>query len=137
MSENNGGNTGDFRDVQGRFLPGNPGKPIGAKSKTPRAVLQKIEAMEAGAVQKLWEGVCLGEQWAVEFVLKKLLPADRTIALENFDTSNLKDAIIAGDVSPAEAKTLAAVLKNLNEIESLDAIKTRLEELEQAVSSDE
>lgn len=131
MSDNIRLNTG--RDALGRFAKGNSGRPLGVKNKTPRAVLNQIRAMEQGAIQKLWEAVCMGEQWAISYVLSKLLPAGRTIEFEGFSTDDLKDALINGDISAEEGKALVSVLKNLREIESLDEIKVRLEDLEAAL----
>lgn len=126
-----------FRDDRGRFLPGSGGRPLGAKNKVPRSVLAQIQAMGDGAVQKLWQAVCLGESWAIQLVIQKILPAGRQIALEGFTADDLRDALINGDLDPVEAKTLSAVLKNLREIEDLDEIKAKLEELQQAVKGDE
>lgn len=131
MADNIRGNSG--RDVAGRFAKGNPGRPIGVKNKTPRAVLAQVRAMEEGALQKLWQAVCNGEQWAISYVLSKLLPANRSIEFEDFSVADVKEALTHGDISPDEGKSLVSVLKNIREIESLEEIKERLEELEMAV----
>lgn len=125
------------RDSLGRFAKGNSGRPYGSKNKASREVLNKVKAMEEGAIQKLWEAVCLGEQWAVTFVLSKLLPNGRTIELEGLTTKDLQDALTCGDISPEEGRTLATILRNLNEIESFDEIKEKLEELESMVKGNE
>jgi len=132
-------NIGSFteRDSLGRFAKGNSGRPFGAKNKASREVLNKVKAMEEGAIQKLWEAVCLGEQWAVTFVLSKLLPNGRTIELEGLTPKDLQEALTCGDISPEEGRILVNILKNLNEIESLDQIKEKLEELEGMVKGNE
>tara|TARA_B100000780_G_scaffold188715_1_gene132694 strand:- start:1994 stop:2395 length:402 start_codon:yes stop_codon:yes gene_type:complete len=124
------------RDSNGRFTKGSPGRPIGSKNKTPRAVLNRIKAMDEMAIQKLWEAVCLQEKWAIEYVLNKILPASRTTELEGLTPDDLRAAITEGDISPDEGKSLSAIIKNLKEIESLDEIKERLDDLE-AVTKDE
>ena len=127
------------RDSLGRFAKGNSGRPFGAKNKASRAVLDKVKAMEQGAIEKLWDAVNSGQQWAVTFVLSKILPAGagRAIDFEEFTAKDLKEALTCGDISPDEGKTLVSILKNLHEIESLDEIKERLEELENMVKGNE
>lgn len=122
----------EYKDSKGRFMSGNPGRPLGSKNKTPRAILNQIKAMDQMAIQKLWEAICLQEKWAIEYVLNKILPASRTVELEGFTPADLGTAIIEGDISPEEGKSLAAILKNLREIESLDDIRARLDDLEAA-----
>ncbi len=131
MTDNKQGIT-EYKDSKGRFTSGNPGRPLGSKNKTPRAVLNQIRAMDEMALKQLWAAVCLQEKWAIEYVLNKILPASRTIELEGFTPDDLRAAITEGNISPDEGKSLAAILKNLSEIESLDEIKERLDDLEEA-----
>lgn len=133
MSDNQRQFTG--RDTKGRFSYGNAGRPLGVKNKTSRAVLERVRAMEDGAIEKLWASVGLGEQWAITFVLSKLLPATRVVEFEGFTWNDLRDALTHGDISPEEGRTLTTVLKNICEIESFEDVKERLEELESMVKS--
>jgi hypothetical protein len=121
------------RDPLGRFLPGNGGRKRGSKNKLPRHVLAQVQAMGDQAVAQLWHAVLRGEPWAIQAVLAKILPADRMVAFENFSVEDLKDAITEGDISPSEGKVLAAVLRDIAEVESLDEIRARLQELEEHV----
>lgn len=123
MTDNLRKNT--VRDSQGRFTNGNHGRPLGAKNKTPKAVLKQIQAMEQAAVQKLWEAVCSGEKWAVEFVLSKILPAQRTIEMENLSAKDVKQALQDGDITPEEARTMTLALKPLMELESFELWQER------------
>lgn len=136
MSENSGDNT-DFRDNRGRFVKGNPGKPVGARNKLPKITMKRIEAMGDAALEQLWAAIHRSESWAIQLVLQKILPADRMVEFENFTPDDLKEALSNGDISGSEAKALCAVLRDLAEVESLDEIKARLAELEQHVREDE
>ena len=131
MTENQGNST-ELRDKQGRFAKGNSGRPLGSRNKTPRAVLNQIKAMDQMAIQKLWQAVCMHEKWAIEFVLNKILPVSRTVELEGLTPDDLRAALSEGDISPDEGKNIAAILKTLREIESLDEIRERLDDLEAA-----
>lgn len=132
MTDNQQNNTG--RDGLGRFTTGNSGRPLGAKNKTPRAVLAQVMAMEQGATQKLWEAVNMGQDWAIKFVLSKVLPNSRTIEFEGLSVEDLKVALTSGDISPDEGSQLVSVLKGLKELESLEEIRKRIADLEQAIN---
>lgn len=123
------------RDSLGRFAQGNPGRPHGAKAKASRVTLARIKAMEDGAIQKLWEAVLAKEKWAVEFVLSKILPASRTVEFEGVTGADIIAALEAGDITPEEAKSITATIRNLKEMDDIDQIRARLEELEQAVKN--
>ncbi len=125
-------NTG--RDALGRFIAGNAGRPLGAKNKTPRAVLAQVMAMEQGATQKLWEAVNMGQDWAIKFVLSKVLPNSRTIEFEGLSVEDLKVALKNGDISPDEGSQLVSVMKGLKELESLEEIRKRISDLEKAIN---
>jgi len=118
------------RDALGRFAKGNPGRPLGAKNKTPRAVLNQIHAMDNMALQMLWQAVNSREKWAIEYVLSRILPANRTIEFEGISAEDIIVALTAGDISPDEGKSLAGTLRNLRELENMDEIVNRLDSLE-------
>lgn len=106
------------RDTSGRFAVGNPGRPVGAKAKISRETLERIKLMGDAAIQKLWESVHARERWAIEFVLSKVLPANRTVEFEGLESEDIKAALMSGDISPDEAKAISAVMKNANEMEA-------------------
>lgn len=118
------------RDKQGRFLKGSPGRPVGAKNHTPRAVLNQIHAMDSVALQMLWQAVNAREKWAIEYVLSRILPANRTVEFEGLAAEDIVVALTAGDISPDEGKSLAGTLRNLRELENMDEIVNRLDSLE-------
>lgn len=113
------------RDELGRFAAGNPGRPYGSKGKTSRDTLERIKLMNEGAIQKLWEAVNNGERWAIELVLSKVLPASRTIEFEGLTSKDVLTALVSGDISPDEAKTISATLNNIKEGDFLEKMRTR------------
>jgi hypothetical protein len=121
------------RDAAGRFTHGNAGRPLGAKGKISRETLETVKSMKDGALQGLFTAIGRGERWAVEFVLSKVLPENRTIELEGMSPEDIRAALNAGDISPDEAKALANVAKNLGEMDMLEAIHARVKELEDAL----
>lgn len=108
------------RDPSGRFAIGNPGRPYGAKGKTSREALERVKLMKDGAIQKLWEAVNAGERWAIELVLSKVLPTDRTIDLEGLTAADIRSALVSGDLSPEEAKAMSTIGKNLSLMEIME-----------------
>lgn len=132
MADNNRPLSG--RDERGKFAPGNPGRPFGAKAKASKAALEAVKEMRAGALEKLYEAVASGERWAIEFVLGKVLPATRTIEFEGSSVQDVAVAMQAGDISPDEAYRLSGVLKNLADIEQLENLRSRITELEAVVN---
>lgn len=113
------------RDTLGRFSIGNPGRPYGAKGKTSREALEHVKLMKEAAIQKLWEAVNTGERWAIEFVLSKVLPASRTIEFEGLAPEDIRMALMAGDISPDEAKMISTIIKNISEMEFMEQMRGR------------
>jgi hypothetical protein len=123
------------RDRHGRFTPGpnNKGRPVGARAKASRATLEQIKAMGGDAIAALREALTKGERWAVELVISKIVPANRTIEFEDFTPADIIEALRNGDLDAAEGKDLSAALRNLREIEDLEQIRAKLIELEAIV----
>ena len=113
------------RDTLGRFSIGNPGRPHGSKGKISRVALERIKLMNEGAIQKLWEAVNKGERWAIELVLSKVLPASRTIEFEGVTSADIITALVSGDITPDEAKSISSALKNIKESDFLEQARAR------------
>lgn len=124
-----------LHDATGRFAKGNPGRPKGAKAKASRDLMAQIRAYGPHAATKLWQALETDQRWAIELVLRYCLPTARTIEFEDMDAADLREAIKAGDLSADEASRLTTALANLAEIESIDAIRERLDQLEEAVKN--
>lgn len=118
----------------GRFAKGGAGRPKGAKSKVNREALETIKSYGPLAMQKLYEAINVGERWAIEFVLTKILPVGRTVEFEDLTPDDITAALRAGDITLAEAKDASAALAKLAEVGELADIKDKLAELEQALN---
>ena len=118
------------RDRQGRFAPGNTGRPYGATAKHSRELLQTVRAMGPRAVDKLASALDNDERWAVELILRYCLPAARTVEMHGAEPEDIKQAFINGDLSADETKAIATAMEKLKGIADLDDLRERLTELE-------
>jgi hypothetical protein len=127
----------DGRDQRGRFASGptNKGRPVGALAKTSRNLLLQVKALGPTAVEKLTEALANGERWSVELILSHVLPANgRTIELHGVTPEDVREALASGDLGPSEAASIATTIGKLASVDSLDELRTRLAELEQALA---
>lgn len=122
------------REPNGYFAKGNPGRPKGAKGKASKAILEQVKSMGGDAIQALWESVQARERWAVEYVLGKILPANRLIEFEDLTPDDIKAAIIDGDISPDEARTLSTTIARIDDIATINILRERLDELEKMIA---
>jgi hypothetical protein len=120
------------KDQRGRFasVPGNIGRPFGARGKASREMLNNLKALGPKAFEKLCEALDRGDRWGVEFVLSRVLPQSRTIEFEGTTVDDVKAALQNGDINTAEAKEMSATLAKLSEIGDLNDLRARLAELE-------
>jgi hypothetical protein len=122
------------RDAAGRILPGSGGRPKGVRNKASRQVLEQIKAMGGDALKALWEAVHAKEEWAVRFVLGKLVPNGRVIEFEAMTIDDIIEALRNGDITPDEAKSAASVLSIACEIKDHDHMAIKLIELEAIIT---
>ncbi len=117
------------RDSLGRFQKGKAtGRPLGSKNHS--VSITRLKKMEEQALAKLYACVLNGDMKAIQYVLDKILPKDRTIEFHGLETEDLKEALVTGQLSIAEGKELSVTLKNLEELESLNEVRKRLADLE-------
>lgn len=122
------------RDNSGRFAKGGPGRLVGAKGKRTREALETIKSFGPEAMQQLWKQVQAGEQWAVLFVLNKILPTSRTIEFEGLDADDIRTGIQDGEISPLEGRQLTETLVKLAEISDIAEMKAKIEELSRLIN---
>lgn len=125
------------RQVDGRYQKGAPGRPKGSRNRMSRQALDQVKSFAPEALAALHCAVQKGERWAVEFVLEKVLPSQRTIELDDATPAGLTAALADGDISANEAKDVATALHKLAEIGELQELNARLVELEQAMQGEE
>lgn len=127
----------DGRDALGRFGPGNPGKPVGARSKNQvsRAALTAVQGLSSLAILKLRERIDAGDMQAIRLCLEFTLPRNgRAIELDSADPSAWADALAHGEISPDEAARAAQALAKLSDVAEMEDLRKRLDELETALA---
>lgn len=122
------------RDTSGKFLPGSGGRPKGAVARASRDLLKQVRSYGPQAATKLWQALEANERWAVELVLKYCLPPSRTVEFEGMEPDDIREAVKAGDIGISEGNDLSAMVARLAGVDSLDELRTRLSELEQALA---
>jgi len=131
MTENGGNSTVVWKDPKtGHWLPGNPGRPLGSKNKSKRAISEMLQDRQADALAALDELISKAHPQAVMFALEKGLPAQRAVQLHGLTPEDIEAAVCEGAISPAEARTLAQTIVALKTVHDLDKLAERLEEVE-------
>lgn len=127
------------RQSDGRFAssPANKGRPVGAKNKISRQYLSQVKSMGPDAIQKLWEAVLSGQEWAIRLVVGHILPRDRTVEFFGSTADDVTAALALGDLSASEAKDIATALRQCAELSQLGEMRARLEALERAVGNEQ
>ncbi len=129
------------------FAPGNPGRPHGARSKTTRMA----EAILAGDAEQIMRVVVRDAVRGYPAALKQCLdrfvprPSERTVSVDLPAVETVEDAARAagqltalvgsGDLTPREAKTLAAVVEAQRRTLAPRDYDRRIVELEEAVEA--
>ncbi len=121
----------------GKFAPGNPGKPRGAKSRVTRQRYRDVEALWPAALDALRERLAANDIQAVALVVKALMPTrGRPVELgEEITPESIQAALSDGELSASEAAQYAATLRALKEVTDLEAVAARLEALEAALQA--
>ena len=142
MSNGKNGQNTECRDRQGRFAPGNPGKPKGARHR----VTRHCEALMAADAEAITVSVIRaakgGDLAAARLVLDRLSPPRReaTVAVDLPEMNGAADlpgavnailaAVAAGDLTPSEASRLSGVLADTARALEVHEIETRVADLE-------
>jgi hypothetical protein len=117
------------RDTKGRFAPGNPGKPKGAKHRFNAEVLERLGGLTSKAFATLERKLDEGELKAATFVLSRFLPSERVIELGG-DPNGIADAAAEGELTPTEMNRVAQAVKTIKEASGIDEMRSRLDEIE-------
>lgn len=119
------------RGPDGKFLPGQGGKPRGAKNALASSTMRRIKEMTPAALEQLEKQLNSGNWDACRFVLERIIGKNnRFIELSGDRPSDISDALVNGEISTDEAKAIATVIEKLKKVEEIDAVMTRMDELE-------
>ena len=142
MDDTDSGPAAADRTPDGRFAPGNAGKPRGARRKVTVAMDAILERSAEEMTNRLVELAVKGEFAALKFALARLAPPRRDTPVE-FDlppidgaddtqraSSAILAAIAAGDLTPNEARSIMAMLVVHKDIVTAGDHERRLDEIE-------
>lgn len=114
----------------GRFKPGHGiGRPRGSRSKFNKAVLDRLAGLTDKALCTLEARLDQQDLKAALWVLARFASAERVVDVPT-DPQGIADAIQSGDCTPTEANRLALALRSLTEAENVEAMRSRLSEIE-------
>lgn len=102
-SRKNGSKTG--RRDDGRFAPGNPGRPKGARHRTTLAVEELLDGEAEGLTRKAVDMALAGDTTALRLCMERICPARKDAPV----TFTLPKVESAADASKALSAVLAAV----------------------------
>ena len=94
-----------YTDEKGKFAPGNPGRPKGARHKTTRALESLLEGQAEALTQRAIELALEGDSTALRLCLERIAPAKKDTPV-TFDLPPMKSA---RDASEAAQAVLQAV----------------------------
>ncbi len=133
----NGTKTG--RDEKGRFGPGNPGKPKGARHKATIAAMALLDGEAEAITRQCIQQALGGDTTALRLCLERIVPARKDVPLPegvdlggelSRDIDAIIRAVAGGVITPSEADALAKILESKRKIIELTEIEERLCALE-------
>lgn len=135
------------RRSDGRFGPGNPGKPKGARHKTTRALEALLEKDAKAVTRKALELAKNGDATALRLVIERILPArrGRPVVLPGLPkitgvgdvpavVAHIMEAVADGELTAEEANDLTAIMdRYVRAIETTEH-EVRLKALEERMA---
>lgn len=82
------------------------------------------------AVSLLAACVNNSETWALRFVLERTFPTSRVVPLPDLQPATIRQALADGRLTISEAASLSDVMSKLANVEAVQTLEARLEELE-------
>jgi hypothetical protein len=141
MTRNSGENT-DFRNADGTFAKGNPGKPKGSRNRATQAVQGLIEDQCEAITQKAVEMALEGDTTAIRLCIERIAPARKDAPVE-FDmppvdsaqdaaqaASAILSEVASGSITPLEGATVMGLLEQYRRTLETSEFEKRIEALE-------
>lgn len=132
------------RDAGGKFRPGNPGKPRGARHKATLAALELLDGEAEALSRKAVELALEGDTTALRLCLERIapprkdgpiafpLPRIATAADAAQAMAEIIGAVSAGALTPAEGSAVAGLVEGFRKTLETEDLARRLEALEKA-----
>jgi hypothetical protein len=130
-------------NTRGRpFVPGNPGKPKGARHRATRAMEALLDGESEALTRKAIELALAGDTTALRLCIDRILPAlrERPIAVELPPLNGSRDAVAAsaallaavtaGEIAPSEGREISRLIETHLKVLELHEIEARLAALE-------
>ena len=141
MTRNSGKNT-DFRNPDGTFAVGNPGKPKGSRHRATQAAQSLIENQSDAITQKAVEMALEGDTTALRLCIERIAPTRKDVPIEfdlppmnsAHDAARSASAILAevatGSITPLEATTVMGLVEQYRRTLETTEFERRIEALE-------
>ena len=137
----NGTNTGS-RGGDGKFGPGNPGKPKGARHKATLAALELLDGEAEALSRKAVDLALEGDTTALRLCLERIAPPrkDAPVLFSLPEMKNAGDALTAinhivqavsnGDLTPGEATSMTGLIETFRKSAETEDLERRIARLE-------
>lgn len=137
---NNGAKTAG-RDHKGRFAPGNPGRPKGARHKATQAVENLMQGQMERITAAVIEAAAGGDMQAARLVLDRIAPRREpavSLDLPNIESAAdlpmaiaaILQAVAAGDLTPSEAAKITQTIEAAGSAIELSDLDQRIAAIE-------
>ena len=141
-TRNSGVDTG-FRNPDGTFAAGNPGKPKGSRNRATMAVVSLLEGSSAALTQKALDLALEGDTTALRLCLERIAPPRKDFPV-NFDlpkvssaseaaqaASAILTAVSKGNLTPIEGATIMGLVESFRRVLETTELEERVSKLEQ------
>lgn len=135
-----GDNTG--RDVDGRFSPGNSGRPRGTRNKATEAALSLLEGEAEAITRKVITQALAGDPIAMRLCLERILAPRRSrpVSLDLPNLAGADDAaravaevlhaVSSGDIAASDGKQVVEIIESYRRALETAELEARLSTLE-------
>lgn len=118
------------RDGLGRFVKGTAGKQPGMRARLSKRAFRQISDNLDLIVAALLAKAMSGDTDAARILLAQVLPKDQPIELHELSADAVANALMNGEITPNEGKTLSATLEKLRNVQDIDELRVKIDELE-------
>ncbi|KAA9009708.1 DUF5681 domain-containing protein [Histidinibacterium aquaticum] len=142
MSRKNGQDTG--RGADGRFGPGNPGRPKGSRHRITRVALELLDGEAEALTRCAIEAALDGDARAMRLCLERIVPPRREAPVE-FDLPAIQtsrdaslaagavlDAVASGNLTPSEGAHVMALVEGFRRTLETTELEARIVALERS-----
>lgn len=135
----------DGREKNGRFAPGNPGKPKGARHKATRAALKLLDGEAKAVTRKCIDRALEGEPTALRLCIERLAPVRKDTPV-NFElprigsareaanaAAAILDAVANAQLTPIEGAQVMGLVETFRRTLESSEFEQRIADIEKAL----